>query len=142
MIARSKVLSYKKKKRQPRLTIVHKKGRVSWVKEQVTWKNQWKQVVFIDEKKFNLDRPDGAAYYWHEQIFSKRQQGGGSLMVCAGFGNGGKTNLLFPTGRMKTNNYQDLLDTHLLPFGEAIRGPFWIFQWDNATIHVANSTWE
>ena len=76
-------------------------------------------------KKIKLDRPDGAAYYWHdlrkeEQIFSKRQQGGGSLMVWAGFVNGGKTNLAFPTGRMKANDYQDLLDTHLLPFGEAI----------------------
>ena len=37
---------------------------------------------------------------------------------------------------------QDLLDTHLLPFGETIGGPFWIFQQDNATIHVASSTWE
>jgi hypothetical protein len=38
-------------------------------------------------KKFNLDGPDGVACYWHdlrkEQIFSKRQQGGGSLMVWA-----------------------------------------------------------
>ena len=43
---------------------------------------------------------------------------------------------------MKANDYQDLLDTHLLPFGEAIIGPFWILQQDNATIQVANSTWE
>ena len=63
-------------------------------------------------------------------------------MVWAGFGNGGKTNLAFPTGRMKANDYQDLLDTHLLPFGEAIGGPFWIFKQGYATIHVANSTWE
>ena len=43
---------------------------------------------------------------------------------------------------MKENDYQDLLDTHLLPFGEAIGGPFWIFRLENATIHVANCTWE
>ena len=61
-------------------------------------------------------------------------------MVWAG--NGGKTNLAFQTGRMKANGYQDLLDTHLLPFGELSGGPFWIFQQDNATIHVAKSTWE
>ena len=42
-------------------------------------------------------------------------------MLWAGFGNGGKT---FPTCRMKANDYQDLLDTHLLPFGEAIGGTF------------------
>ena len=33
--------------------------------------------------------------------------------VWAGFSNGGKTNLAFPTGRIKANDYQDLLDTHL-----------------------------
>ena len=39
---------------------------------------------------------------------------------------------------MNATHYQDLL----LPFGEAIGSPFWIFQQDNASIHVANSTWE
>jgi hypothetical protein len=63
-------------------------------------------------------------------------------MVWAGFGKGGKTNLAFPTGLMKTNDCQDLLDTQILPIREAIGSPFWIFQQDNATIHVANSTWE
>jgi hypothetical protein len=64
-------------------------------------------------------------------------------MVWAGFGNGSKTNLAFPIGQMKASDYQDLLNTpHLLPFAEAIRGPFLIFQQNNATIHVANSTWE
>ena len=38
---------------------------------------------------------------------------------------------------MNATDYQD----HL-PFGEAIGGPVWIFQQDNASIHVANSTWE
>ena len=48
-------------------------------------------------------------------------------MVWAGFGNGYKAHFAFPAGRMKANDYQDLLDTHLLPFGEAIGGPFWFF---------------
>jgi hypothetical protein len=82
------------------------------------------------KKNFNIEGPDGAVYYLpdlrnEEQIFPKRQQGGGSIMVWAG--NGGKTNLAFQTGRMKANGYQDLLDTHLLPFGELSGGPFWIF---------------
>jgi hypothetical protein len=40
---------------------------------------------------------------------------------------------------MKANDYPDLLDTHLLPLGEAIGGPFWIIQQYNAAIHIANS---
>ena len=63
-------------------------------------------------------------------------------MVWAGFGYRGKTNIAFPEGRMNATDYQDLLDIHLLPFGQAIGGPCGIFQQDNASIHVANSTWE
>ena len=110
----------------------------------MAWKSE---VLYNDENKFNLDGPDGATYYWHdlrkeEKIFSKRQQGGQSLMVWAVFGYRGQTNITFPECRMNATDYQDLLNTHLLPFGEAIGGSFWVFQQDNASIHVANSTWE
>ena len=63
-------------------------------------------------------------------------------MVWAGFGYRGQTNISFPEGQMNATDYQDLLDIHLLPFAEAIEGPFWIFQQDAASNHVANSTWE
>ena len=62
-----------------------------------------------------------------KKIFSKRQQGAGTLMFSAGFGNGDKTNLAFPTGRMKANYYHDLQDTHLIPFGEALEVHFGFF---------------
>ena len=35
---------------------------VAWARQQMTWKAEWKQVLSNDEKKFNLDGPDGAAY--------------------------------------------------------------------------------
>ena len=46
----------------------------------------WTKVVFSDEKKFNLDGPDGCAYYWldlrkEEKLFRKRVEGGGFLML-------------------------------------------------------------
>ena len=95
----------------------------------MTWEAEWKQVLFSDEKKFNLDGLDGAAYYWHdlrkeEKIFSKRQQGGQSLMDWDGFDYRGQANITFPEGRMNATDYEDLLDIHLLPFGEEIGSPF------------------
>jgi hypothetical protein len=56
--------------------------------------------VFSGEKKFNLDGPDGFSYYWHDLrneklIFSKRTQGGCSVMIWGGFGSKGKTELEF-----------------------------------------------
>ncbi|GBN22283.1 Transposable element Tc3 transposase [Araneus ventricosus] len=87
----------------------------------------------------------GLPFYWHdmrkeEEIFSKKQQGGGSLMVWGGFGYGGKLNLAFPSGRMKATDYQEMLETHLLQFADRNGGPNWIFQQDNAPIHVEKSS--
>lgn len=47
---------------------------------------QWRGVIFLDEKKFNLDGPDGLSYYWrgvrHEKrIRVSRQMGAGSVMI-------------------------------------------------------------
>lgn len=63
-------------------------------------------------------------------------------MVWGAFGYDSKVNLAFATGYMKVTDYQDVMDVSLLPFREAIGGPFWIYQQDNASIHISKSTWE
>ena len=39
---------------------------VAWARQHMTWKAEWKQTLFSDEKKFNLHGPESAAYYWHD----------------------------------------------------------------------------
>jgi len=72
---------YKKKKAKPKLQERHKVHRLQWAKERMGWTKEWHDIIWSDEKKFNLDGPDGFQYYWHdlrkeELIFSKRPQGG------------------------------------------------------------------
>ena len=43
---------------------------------------------------------------------------------------------------MNTAGYQKLLEQYFLPQSEYIRGPFFMFQQDNAPVHTAKSTFE
>jgi hypothetical protein len=78
-------------------------------------------VVWSDEKKFNLDGPDGVKYYWHDLRneplrFSRRGHGGGSVMVWAAFSSTGRVKLAFVPKRMNSIQYQFVLRRSFLPF--------------------------
>jgi len=88
-------------------------ARVEWARKHIKWDKEWQTVVFSDEKKFNLDGPDGYKYYWHDLrkeklIFSRRVHGGGTLKVWAGFGWNGKTNIAIIDDTMDASDYQKL----------------------------------
>ncbi|GBN35344.1 Transposable element Tc3 transposase [Araneus ventricosus] len=108
----------------------------------MSWTTEWTSVIFSDEKRFNLDGPDGFQYYWHclkqkEQYYSTRQQGGGSLMVWLAVGFGSRSSLVFIKGRQNHKDYIKQLETELLPYGSDWGGENWIHQQDGASIHSA-----
>lgn len=88
-------MQWKKMKGKPKLTALHKSNRLLFAKNHMHWKDEWPNVIFSDEKKWNPDGPDCYSYYWHdlkekEVTRSKRNFGGGSLMVWAAFSRHGK----------------------------------------------------
>lgn len=96
-------------------------------------------MIFSDEKKINLDVPDGIQYYWRDLrkeplYFSKRNFGGGSLMVSGAFSSVGTLTLAFPSTRMNSTEYIGVLEDHLLPFRYIYHEENWIFQQDNDPI--------
>ena len=68
-----------------------KKPTVKIAKDYMSWTTEWSNVIFSDEKKFNLDGPDSFNYYWHDirderDIKFSKQQGDGGVSVWAAIG--------------------------------------------------------
>ena len=141
-------LKREKKICKPPLTRRHKQHRLEWCITAKGWDDhleEWGWIVWSDEKKFNLDGPDGLAFYWHDLrkdklYFKKRQSGGGSVMVWAGFCAHGKTMLIFCEGTVNAEFYTDILENALLPFFHLNQHLPLKFQQDNASIHSARHT--
>ena len=130
---------------KPPLTAEHKSARLEFAEMHHFWNAEWSDVLFSDEKKFNLDGPDGFQYYWHDLrkeklYFSRRVQGGGSVMVWACFCEHFKSDIVFITTRMKSVDYVNMLSEHLLPLIRSAGQDSLIFQQDNAPCHRAQST--
>ncbi|VDO23010.1 unnamed protein product [Heligmosomoides polygyrus] len=103
------------------------------------------QVIFGDDKKFNLVGPDGYRCYWRDLrqapiTFSRRNFGGESLMTWAGFCSRVKLKLRFPSCRMDCLEYQAILESSLLPFLTGRKRQTHVLQQDSAALHVSKST--
>jgi len=131
--------------RKPLLSPKNIQDRLQFSISHMSWDIEWNKVIFSDEKRFNKDGPDRWAYYWHDlrtdpRIFSKRQSGGGSVMVWGAIGFQKKVKLQFINNRMNAVDYQNMIGPLFPAWGYEMAGLGWQLQQDNAPIHVAKST--
>lgn len=147
IIKASGMIVYRKKSRKPILKAHEMANREAWCSQRLHWARQWDKIVFSDEKKFNLDGPDGNSFYYHDKrkpelLHNKRHTGGGSVMIWAAIGTRGKSSIAFIDGNINSEQYQGILTNTLLPCGARIGGNRWVFMQDNAPIHTSHSTTE
>jgi len=141
----SQMFHWEKRQKKPALSKGHKVARLAFARKHMDWKEKWAKVIFSDEKKFNLDGPDGAQYYWHDlrkvpEISMSRNFGGGSLMTWAAFSFNGKASLRFISTKSNSEDYTKLLEDVLCNFGHQFHQNGYIFQHDNAPIHRSRHT--
>jgi len=145
VIAAAPFIQREKLKRKPMLKPVHIAGRLAFAKKHMTWSDKWQSVIFSDEKRFCLDGPDGFNFYFHdlrkEELTSwKRQNGGGGLMVWGSFGWNNKSDLVFIDGKINSAGYTKMLDERFLACAPHLANDDYVFQQDNASIHVSKAS--
>lgn len=138
-------VKYKKSFPIPFLTPRHKKARFDFAEKYRFWENEWKNVVFSDEKKFKLDGPDSYSASYQDKrrptsLMTRRNFGGGTVMIWAAFSFTGKTPLCIISTRMDSNKYIQLMEEVLIPFADENMDDSMIYQQDNASCHVSKVT--
>jgi len=138
----------RKLRKKPLLLQHHKDARLEFARNHRDWVEEWKTVVFSDEKKFNLDGPDGFQYYFHdlrmeERVLGRRHSRAGSVMVWAAISSRGEVGLEILEGIQTAQRYLDLLQRQVNNIVALFPDEQWTFQHDNAPIHTARivNTW-
>jgi len=129
-----------KKKCKEILTNRHKTNRVTFAEEHVS-KFDWTNVIFSDEKKFNVDGPDGYNYQWVlpnnlQQTFSAKTKTKKSVMVWGAITSTGTLELAVVDTTLNSEKYQSLLHNNLLPKYKKKH----VFMQDGASCHRSKST--
>jgi len=119
--------------------------RLTFARDHQTWNSEWKNIVWSDDKKWNLDGPDYCASVWHDDwkkkaVLLKRNTGGRSLMVWGAFSYNGKSNLTTISTCQDSAEYQRHLKETLLSVWKKLSKKDGLFMHDSARCHVSHDS--
>jgi transposase len=132
--------------RKPFVSETNRKKRLNWAKERKGWTNEWDNIIWSDESKFELFGGNGKRRVWrqpHERydvdcLIPTVKSGQQGVMVWGCFTKYGLGPLVKLEGRVTALVYIDVLENYLLPFIDSLdEQENFIFQEDNAPIHTA-----
>ncbi|KAK6016493.1 transposase [Ostertagia ostertagi] len=111
--------------KKPLISEKNRGARVRWAQEHIGWtRQQWNNVLFSDESKFNLMGSDGIKYI--RRPLGRRfdplyqlptvKHGGGNVMIWGCFSGHGIGPLRQIHGDLDRYGYEDILETTMRPF--------------------------
>lgn len=125
----------------PKLTKQDKRKRLEWAKSNLESKPNWRRVVFCDEKKWNVNGPNGCTYRWVNTEgpppTATLDQKRSSRMIWGGFGASAGLRLLPTTAKVTCKKYCGLLE-EAFNEGDALQSNT-LLQ-DRAPCHTARDT--
>ena len=138
--------------KKPYVSEKNRKARLQFARSHLNWTpQQWKNILWSDESKFNLQGSDGRCYirrprgekYNPRYTTATVKYGGGNIMVWGCFSGHGIGPIHRITETMTATIYRDLLSSLMLPYAEWEMPLSWAFQHDNDPKHTARvvKTW-
>lgn len=132
-------------KKMPQVTPQVAVKRIAFAKEHLPKGGQfWSRVIFSDEKKWNLKGNDGYVSIWKEKTreytFETDLRRRPGIMVWGAICANGAVYICRIKGKIKASTYQRMLEEEI--FGQDLTNlpEDFIFQQDNAPVHVARSS--
>ena len=132
--------------KKPFVNAANRMKRFSWAKKRKNWVNEWENIIWSDESRYEVFRGNGKRYVWRNTqekynpkcLIPTFKSGQESVMVWACFTKNKLGPIIRLEGRITAKIYIELLENYLLPFINNLENKNnYIFQEGNAPIHTA-----
>ncbi|XP_045471832.1 uncharacterized protein LOC123678722 [Harmonia axyridis] len=132
--------------RCPPLSRGNRAARLNWCREFQNWGvNEWSTILFTDESRFGYHPDSRRIRLWRRSgnlerlrhVQEVHRYRGGTIMVWGGISIGRRTELVFPDGFLRAQQYlENILQPIVQPYAEAVGENFHLMH-DNARPHTA-----